>query len=248
MKTIIVGMAMFLIIPGFLIGQTGSINNTLGSGGTFRVKGVDSDSLLIVKDNGNVGVGTTAPAERLEVNGAVRIGNTAQQNEGTVRYSSGTFEGYASSAWYPLNNEIYMMGPEDSFTSTTRNTNVDFVNTTFTIPATGWYLIVINAWGNNNSSYTVSSGNYDDTGYLYLKKTTDPAGFYIVLHSFFSRFIDIDGGNITTRYISPPVSRSFVRQFDAGDEIILGAIVNAAGSPSGSWGFSNAQADVIRIK
>jgi hypothetical protein len=237
MKTIIVGMAMFLIIPGFLICQT-----------AFRVKGVDSDSLLVVKDNGNVGVGTTDPLEKLEVNGAMKIGNTAQQNEGTVRYNSGTFEGYASSAWYPLNNEIYMMGPEVPIESTTRGSNVDFANTAFTIPATGWYLIVINALGYNANSYNVDSGNYDQNGFLYLKKTTDPAGLYIMLHQFFFSYIDIDGTVATIRYIWPPLSLSLVRQFNAGDEIILGALVNANGSPGGSWGFTSTKADVIRIK
>jgi hypothetical protein len=61
-------LSLLFIVPD-LSGQSGSINNTLGGGGTFNVKVAGNDSLLIVKDNGNVGIGTTSPASPLDVNG-----------------------------------------------------------------------------------------------------------------------------------------------------------------------------------
>ena len=53
--------------------------------------------------NGNVGIGTTTPTEKLEVNGAIKIGETsaATPTAGTIRFNTTTskFEGYDGSAW-----------------------------------------------------------------------------------------------------------------------------------------------------
>ncbi len=52
---------------------------------------------------GNVGIGTTTPTEKLEVNGAIKIGETsaATPTAGTIRFNSTTnkFEGYDGTAW-----------------------------------------------------------------------------------------------------------------------------------------------------
>ena len=41
----------------------------------------------------NIGIGTTTPVEKLDVNGAIRIGTTTSNNQGTIRYNNGKFEG-----------------------------------------------------------------------------------------------------------------------------------------------------------
>lgn len=69
MRTPFLSGLLLVMLTGSAVGQTGSINNTLGSGGTFTVKGATSDSLLVVKDNGSVGIGTANPASTLDVNG-----------------------------------------------------------------------------------------------------------------------------------------------------------------------------------
>lgn len=46
-----------------------------------------------------MGVGTNTPAEKLDVNGAVKIGNTSTTNAGTIRWTGTDFEGYDGSQW-----------------------------------------------------------------------------------------------------------------------------------------------------
>ncbi|MFN8288124.1 MAG: tail fiber domain-containing protein [Chitinophagales bacterium] len=48
-----------------------------------------------------VGIGTSSmhPLEMLEVNGAVKIGNTTQTHAGTIRYTGTDFEGYVGGIW-----------------------------------------------------------------------------------------------------------------------------------------------------
>ena len=87
----------------------------------FSVKGAASDSLLAVKDNGKVGIGTANPVEHLDIKGALRLATNAQARNGTVRYTNGKFEGYSSGIWYMLNNEIYTLSRQSSTTSTVRN-------------------------------------------------------------------------------------------------------------------------------
>lgn len=49
--------------------------------------------------NGKVGIGLTNPAERLEVNGAIRIGSSALNKPGTIRWTGTSFEGRTNSEW-----------------------------------------------------------------------------------------------------------------------------------------------------
>lgn len=54
--------------------------------------------------NGRVGIGSTNPAEKLEVDGAVRLGTTSSSNTGTIRWSGSDFEGYDGASWLSLTN------------------------------------------------------------------------------------------------------------------------------------------------
>lgn len=58
---------------------------------------------MVVNSDGNVGIGTTTPTEKLEVNGAIKIGETsaATPTAGTIRFNTTTskFEGYDGTAW-----------------------------------------------------------------------------------------------------------------------------------------------------
>jgi len=50
----------------------------------------------------NLGVGTTSPAEKLDVAGALRLGTTSGTNAGTIRWTGSDFEGYDGSTWKSL--------------------------------------------------------------------------------------------------------------------------------------------------
>ncbi len=51
---------------------------------------------------GNVGIGLTQPQQRLDVNGALRLGNTASATSGTIRWTGVDFEGFDGSVWQSL--------------------------------------------------------------------------------------------------------------------------------------------------
>lgn len=49
--------------------------------------------------SGNIGIGTTGPAEKLDVNGAIKVGNTTTNNAGSIRWTGSAFQGYNGSSW-----------------------------------------------------------------------------------------------------------------------------------------------------
>jgi hypothetical protein len=83
-------------------GDTLSGSYVLSSANITAVAG--QDILLLPPTNRFVGIGTTAPSQMLDVNGALRVGYSEQSLPGTIRYSSSTgrFEGRGTSGWVPL--------------------------------------------------------------------------------------------------------------------------------------------------
>jgi hypothetical protein len=54
---------------------------------------------------GNIGIGTDLPEERLDVRGGIRIGNSENIAEGTIRWNGVDFEGSTGSEWLSLTQD-----------------------------------------------------------------------------------------------------------------------------------------------
>jgi len=59
---------------------------------------------LTVSNQGKTGIDQSNPQEQLDVNGAVRIGNSDVELAGTIRWTGKCFEGYDGTSWVSLSN------------------------------------------------------------------------------------------------------------------------------------------------
>jgi hypothetical protein len=69
--------------PGLFLGNASGVNNTAGVNLITRYQNVlricpggSTTAAIAVNDSGNVGIGTTGPGEKLEVNGGIRLNTT----------------------------------------------------------------------------------------------------------------------------------------------------------------------------
>lgn len=89
--------------------------------------GVGLSRIFIQPATGHIGLGTTAPQEKLHVNGAIIVGNTsnAEPAAGTIRFNGSDFEGrtasgdwviFNGSVWQKVDNTegVFVLSPPDS--------------------------------------------------------------------------------------------------------------------------------------
>lgn len=85
--------------------RVGGADGELKSLGDLYLRSQGNDIIMNhVATDGNVGIGTTVPSEKLEVEGAIKLSTTANgsSGEGTVKYESGDFLGYDGTTWKSL--------------------------------------------------------------------------------------------------------------------------------------------------
>lgn len=77
------------------------------SNGTMRfLTGGRQSSVVFIDKNGKLGVGTTSPNQKLQVNGAISIGSTSTSIPGTIRYNGTDFQGF-NGAWVSLTSNDF---------------------------------------------------------------------------------------------------------------------------------------------
>ena len=76
-------------------------NHYLDVDDAWKVR-VGPDVRLTVGSTGRIGIGTESPAEMLDVDGGIRLGNTLLENAGTIRWNGLDFEGYDGSDWVSM--------------------------------------------------------------------------------------------------------------------------------------------------
>lgn len=82
-------------------------SNTLNlqpMGGAIVVHSDDSlsaSSRVVITETGSLGIGTTSPVERIDIDGAIKIGTTDNVSpaEGTIRWNGSDFQGYDGASW-----------------------------------------------------------------------------------------------------------------------------------------------------
>lgn len=86
----------------------------------------------------NVGINSTSPTEQLDVNGAVRVGNTSGNNAGSIRYISGTqkFQINIAGTWYDIATGNLAYINNFSYNATTNVLTIVEGSTTHTVNLT----------------------------------------------------------------------------------------------------------------
>ena len=63
---------------------------------------IESDEVFVDNLTKNVGLGINSPTEKLDVDGAIKIGNASNTVSGTIRWTGTDFEGYTGTEWKSL--------------------------------------------------------------------------------------------------------------------------------------------------
>ncbi|MCP4252632.1 MAG: hypothetical protein GY775_04330 [Candidatus Scalindua sp.] len=160
-------------------GATGSAGAD-GADGTDGTDGVDCANLYdhpwlqfgtdAYYNDGNVGIGTTSPGAKLEVNGEIKIGNSSgTSTAGMIRWTGADFEGYTGTEWVsltgggastggPADPETVLLLHMDGNVQSFADSSVSGHNVTAVGDATQTNSSVMTGFG--NSSYFDGNGDY----------------------------------------------------------------------------------------
>jgi hypothetical protein len=103
-------LSLLIILSIPVQGQSWSTSGNVGTGAEF-IGTLNSHSLRLVTKGktrvkissvGKVAIGVFQPKQKLDIGGAIRIGNTSDLHAGSIRWTGTDFEGYDGSGWNSL--------------------------------------------------------------------------------------------------------------------------------------------------
>ena len=166
MKTAVLAVILFVALAGSLLGQTGNINNTLGTGGSFVIKDGLTTFLSLTDGNLSVNVSLTLPPTTGASVGVIYNANDRfihnYQATGTLGYNTflgvgaGNFTMAGSGSEASANTAV---GRLSLSSLTTGSQNSAFGNQALWKNATGVYnaafgsYALLNSTGSNNSAF-----------------------------------------------------------------------------------------------
>ncbi len=183
-------------------------------------------------NTGNIGIGTSNPTVKLEINGAIKIGETSTSSKGSIKYSlaDSSFQAYDNTQWKSMINNFDVLGPYTNgtapyFQSMVRNGYVNLPALTFTIKKSGNYLVILSTEGSGvqekNNLYNLSDNRTDFEGEIRVSPNNVPAEKYIIKKFFYSHS-DNNGDptqDQTTVYHYDDGDKSFIQYFASGEII-----------------------------
>lgn len=96
-------LAVLLCINYSIAQQTpdpGHSINEINFNGGFTVPNGD-----VILSSGDVGIGITNPSQRLDIDGAIQLGDTLISEPGVIRWNGSEFQGFNGSVWEVLTAE-----------------------------------------------------------------------------------------------------------------------------------------------
>ncbi len=98
-------------VPGIPVCNFATLN-LQRLGGDILMHGDNSiaGSKGIITTDAKLGLGTINPVERIDIDGAIKIGTTTNTNDGTIRWTGTDFEGRKSGSWVSLTGSVFTDG------------------------------------------------------------------------------------------------------------------------------------------
>lgn len=227
---------------------TSTTNAYLQTHNTADLKFATNDStftMILKRGSGNLGVGASTPIQKLEIAGGIKIGTTATNSAGSIRYTQAdsSFQAYDNTQWKSMINNFDVVGADNngfpiSFNSMIRSAFVNLPALTYTIKKSGYYLILVSAEGTGsqekNNINNPNDNRTDFEGQIRLSPGGSPSESYLRKKFFYSH-ADANGDgtqDVTLPYHSDDGEKSVIKYFEAGAVIQANAFIQQAVGPT----------------
>jgi len=195
----------------------------------------------------NVGVDVATPLQKLDVAGGLRIGNTANNLAGSIRYNGTSFEGYNGTTWVPFGpvaetDPVFLASPVGGVTGT----QVSNWNTAF-------------GWGNHASAgYLTTLNGLTGATQSFATGTAGTApGFASTLgvHTLnipFAATPGVTGGVISNAQYNallavPPGSVNYIQNQNAAAQAASNFWISGSGNIEGILDFRTSERQMINL-